>query len=250
MKNIPIKYSYELNLHRKFYNPIDIIYPCVLYLPIFKIKQENCTKETVWDCTQKKWKEVITSTAVILTFDVYGRLFQCRTVKESGIEVGIKKFVYLTENTFRLASLEDMINYEMNREKSLFALVKGFEYNNSGTHIKLSLRSKYAFQDKGITILARVDDDVSFPNDIVGLEISRYFYSEACKRPTTYSIGESEIKCFYVEKRLKSIEEPKVSTMTLNDNKLLYNSKKYFNIIIVLVLIILSIIMTFIVLLT
>lgn len=260
IRNVPVK-LWERIPYRKFENPTDIIYPCILYLPIKDVIGQDRDETTVWNCSTKKWEKKIRYERYKLVFNVYGRNFSC--VERQKYKIGEMKFVYLDKGFHNngeliLASLWHILDYELKKYKSLQVRIISIRkcdlptincYWSANIRI-LSRYSSDTINIENVRVLGYIDYN-SIPQNTIGMEINSIPYENLTRNkyssyPVGYYINLANIICFCVssfETPSRHIEAKKNTQTNNTDNWLIYNTDKIILPIIAIVFIILLLIL-------
>lgn len=211
MINIPVK-LWEKKSYKRFENPTNIIYPCLLYLPISNVIGQDKKENVVWDCNTKKWVTKISYEYYKIVFNVYGRNFS--SVVRNKYKIGDMKFIYLKDGfhnngELSLASIGVILDYELKKYKSLQVRILSIKNCN--------LPAIDCYCSANIQILSRYssetfDIEVNFlgymfvndiPQNTIGMEIndmpsfkSHYVRSNY---PQGYYLNTKSILCFYLD---------------------------------------------------
>lgn len=247
IRNVPIK-LWERKPYRRFINPTDIIYPCILYLPINDVIGQDKDETTVWNCDTKKWEKKVSYKRYKLIFNVYGRNFSC--VVRHKYKIGDMKFVYLDKGydnngVLSLATMYNILEYEFKMYKSLQVRILSIR--------ECDLWAEKCYCKADIQFLSRYTsetlkiDNVKFigsmyinemPPNTIGMEIGRAPFNG-------YWLDVNDILFFCVssfETPKRHIELKKTIQTNNTDNWLIYNTDKLILPIIAIVFIILLLI--------
>lgn len=253
MINTPVK-LWERKPYIRFENPTNIIYPCLLYLPIIDVIGQDKNETTIWDCNAHKWVKKISYDRYKLVFNVYGRKFSC--IVRNKYKIGDMQFVHLSEGfhnngELRLASMKDLLEYELKKYKSLqvrILSVKDCNLRTENCYCKADMQFLSRYTSETLKI-----NDVKFigymsikdiPLNTVGIEISSAPFDRIYRG---FWLGINDILCFYVNSFRNTDRSIRTNSPKSNNDLdfwFLCNSNKIFLTLIIITLIILFLIYT------